>query len=163
MVIFFSRRWLTHTALIVYITWVTVIWLLMYCKVTGRRHRVSPCRSAYFASPWWLLTLDLWRHSREAALLFPESWWHLTMRGSRPSLFMMISNTKRHPIIRKRTNSNPNFELVFVSRIPQIRLKKSVTEILWRRFCDRNPTLSVTQSVTEILLRRFCDRNSHTL
>ena len=21
------------------------------------RHRVSPCRSAYFASPWWLLTL----------------------------------------------------------------------------------------------------------
>ena len=27
-----------------------------YCKVTGRRHRVSPCRSAYFASPWWLLT-----------------------------------------------------------------------------------------------------------
>ena len=31
-----------------------------------------------------------------------------------------------------------NFELVFVSRIPQIRLKKSVTEILLRRFCDRN-------------------------
>ena len=29
------------------------------CEVTGRRHRVSPCRSAYFASPWWLLTLDL--------------------------------------------------------------------------------------------------------
>ena len=26
--------------------------------------------------------------------------------------------------------SNSNFELVFVSRIPQIRLKKSVTEIL---------------------------------
>ena len=43
------------------------------CKVTGRRHRVSPCRSAYFASPWWLLTLDLRRRSREAALLFPES------------------------------------------------------------------------------------------
>ena len=34
--------------------------------------------------------------------------------------------------------SNSNFELVFVSRIPQIRLKKSVTEILLRRFCDRN-------------------------
>ena len=66
------------------------------CKVTGRRHRVSPCRSAYFASPWWLLTLDLSRHSGEAALLFPESWWHLTMRGSRPSLFMIIPNTKRH-------------------------------------------------------------------
>ena len=30
-----------------------------YCKVTGRRHRVSPCRSAYVASPCWLLTLDL--------------------------------------------------------------------------------------------------------
>ena len=52
------------------------------CKVTGRRHRVFPCRSAYFASPWWLLTLDLRRRSRETALLFPESWWHLTMRLS---------------------------------------------------------------------------------
>ena len=30
-----------------------------YCKVTWWRHGVSPCRSAYFASPWWLLTLDL--------------------------------------------------------------------------------------------------------
>ena len=67
------------------------------CKVKGRRHRVSPCRSAYFASPWWLLTLALRRRSRKAALLFPESWWHLTMRGSRPSLFMIIPNTKRHP------------------------------------------------------------------
>ena len=44
-----------------------------YRKMTGRRHRVSPCRSAYFASPWWLLTLDLRRRSREAALLFLES------------------------------------------------------------------------------------------
>ena len=43
------------------------------CKVTGRRHRVSSCRSAYFAGPWWLLTLDLRRRSRETALLFPES------------------------------------------------------------------------------------------
>ena len=68
-----------------------------YYKVTGRRHRVSPCRSAYFASPWWLLTLDRWRRSREAALLFPESWLHLTMRGSNPSLFMIIPNSKRHP------------------------------------------------------------------
>ena len=49
------------------------------CKVTGRRHRVSPCRSAYFASPWRLLTLNLRRRGREAALIFPESWWHLTM------------------------------------------------------------------------------------
>ena len=69
---------------------------IVRCKVTGRKHRVSPCRSAYFASPWWLLTLDLRRRSRETALLFPESWWHLMMRGSRPSLFMIIPNTKRH-------------------------------------------------------------------
>ena len=68
-----------------------------YCKVTGRRHRVSPCRSAYFASPWWLLTLDLRRRSRQAALFIPGSWWHLMMWGSRPSLFMIIPNTKRHP------------------------------------------------------------------
>ena len=34
-----------------------------YCKVTWRRHRVSPCRSAYFACPWWLLTLDLRRRT----------------------------------------------------------------------------------------------------
>ena len=27
------------------------------CNETGLRHRVSPCRSAYFASPWWSLTL----------------------------------------------------------------------------------------------------------
>ena len=40
------------------------------CKVTGRRHRVSPCRSAYFASPWRSLTLNLRRRRREAALLF---------------------------------------------------------------------------------------------
>ena len=38
-------------------------YLAYRCKVTGRRHRVSPCRSAYFASPWWLLTLDLRRRS----------------------------------------------------------------------------------------------------
>ena len=53
--------------------------LVLYCtvlhctalfKVTGRGYRVSPCRPAYFASPWWLLTLDLRRRSRETALLF---------------------------------------------------------------------------------------------
>ena len=44
-----------------------------YCKVTGRRHRVSPCRSAYFASPWRLLTLNLRKRRTEAVLLFPES------------------------------------------------------------------------------------------
>ena len=81
------------------------------CKVTGRRRRVSPCRSAYFASPWWLLTLDLWRHSREAALLFPESWWHPTMRDSRPSLFMIIPNTKGHPNTTK-TDQFPISEVI---------------------------------------------------
>ena len=78
--------------------------MIEWCKVTGRRHRVSPCRSAYFACPWWLLAFDLRRRSREAALLFPESWWHLTMRGSRPSLSVIIPNTKRHQMIRERTN-----------------------------------------------------------
>ena len=43
--------------------------IMAFCKVTGRRHRVSPCRSAYFTSGWWLLTLDL----VDVALLFPES------------------------------------------------------------------------------------------
>ena len=71
-----------------------IIW---WCEVTGRRCRVSPCRSTYYASPWWLLTLGLRRRKREAALLFPESWWHLKMWGSRPSHFMIIPNTKRHP------------------------------------------------------------------
>ena len=33
--------------------WVCMGWY----EVTGRRHRVSPRRSAYFASPWRLLTL----------------------------------------------------------------------------------------------------------
>ena len=56
------------------------------CKVTVRRHRVSPCRSAYFASPWRILTLNLRRGSREAALLFPESSWHLR-RGLSPVSF----------------------------------------------------------------------------
>ena len=68
-----------------------------YCEATGRRHRISPCRSAYYASPWRLLNLSLRRRRRESALLFPESWWHLTMWGSRPSHFMIIPNTKRHP------------------------------------------------------------------
>ena len=30
-----------------------------YCRVTRRRHRVFPFMSTYFASPLWLLTLDL--------------------------------------------------------------------------------------------------------
>ena len=71
-------------------------YICMNCKVTGRRHRVSPCRSAYFASPWWLLTFDLRRRSREAALLIPESWWHLTMRLS-PVSFYDNPKYKRHP------------------------------------------------------------------
>ena len=37
------------------------------------------------------------RHSRETALLFPESWWHLTMWGSRPSHFYDNPEYKRHP------------------------------------------------------------------
>ena len=60
-------------------------------------NRVSPCRSAYQASPWRLLRLSLGRRRRKAAWLVPESWWYLTMWGSRPSHFMIIPNTKRHP------------------------------------------------------------------
>ena len=44
-----------------------------------------------------LLTLYLRRRRREAALLYPESWWHLTMWGSHPSHFKIIPNTKRQP------------------------------------------------------------------
>ena len=67
-----------------------------YCKVTGRRHRVSPCRSAYFASPWWLLTLDL-VDVVEKQLYYSQSRDGIWRCGSRPSLFMIIPNTKRHP------------------------------------------------------------------
>ena len=46
---------------------------------------------------------SLWPR-RETALLFPESWWHLTMRLSPVSFFMIIPNTNAILIIRKRTN-----------------------------------------------------------
>ena len=82
-----------------------------------RRLRVSPCTSAYYASPWWLLTLSLRRRRREAALLFRESWWHLTMWGSRPSHFMIISNTKRHPNNTK-TDQLPISEVITGLRRP---------------------------------------------
>ena len=69
-----------------------------YCKVTGRRHRVSPCRFPYFASPWWLLTLDHRRRSREATFIFiPRVVMASDDAGLRPSLFMIIPNTKRNP------------------------------------------------------------------
>ena len=67
-------------------------------------------RSKVSNRPWWLLTLDLRRRSIEAALLFPESWWHLTMRGSRPSLFMILPNTKRHSNNTK-TDQSPISEI----------------------------------------------------
>ena len=71
--------------------------LRILCEVTERRDRVSPCRSAYFTSPWRFLTLNLRRHRREAASIFPEACWHLTMWGSRPFRFIIIPNTKRRP------------------------------------------------------------------
>ena len=82
------------------------------CEVTGRRHRVSPCRSAYYASPWRLLTLSLRRRRREAALLLLESWWHLTRWGSRPSHFMIITNTKRHHPNNMKTYQWPISEVI---------------------------------------------------
>ena len=54
---------------------------------------------------------DLRRRRREAALLFPESWWHLTMWGSRPSHFMIIPNTKHHPNNTK-TDQLPISEII---------------------------------------------------
>ena len=57
------------------------------CKVTGRRHRVSPCRSAYFASPWWLLTLDL-VDVVEKQLYYSRSRDGIWRCGSHPSLFL---------------------------------------------------------------------------
>ena len=72
--------------------------------MAGRRHRVSPCRSAYYASPWWLLTLSLRRRTREAALLFPESWWRLR-RGALTHLISWLSRIQNAILtIRKRTN-----------------------------------------------------------
>ena len=82
------------------------------CKVTGRRHRVSPCRSAYFASPWWSLTFDLRRRSREAALLFPESWWHLTMRLSPVSFFMIRNPEHKHHPNYTKTDQLPISEVI---------------------------------------------------
>ena len=81
------------------------------CKVTGRRHRVSPCRSAHFASPWWLLTLDL-VDVVEKQLYYSQSrdGIYLTMRLS-PPLFMIIPNTKRH-LNNTKTDQLPMFGVI---------------------------------------------------
>ena len=81
-----------------------------FVTVTGRRHRVSPSRSAYYASPWRLLTLSL-RSSREAALFLLESWWHLTVWGFRRSHFMILPNTNRHPN-KTKTEQFPVYEVI---------------------------------------------------
>ena len=84
------------------------------------------------------LSLSLRRRSREAALLIPpEPWWHLTMWGSRPSHFIMIPNTKRHPN-NKKTDQLPISEVI--TRLPRpylnIRLKKVLNRgvISWTRY-----------------------------
>ena len=81
-----------------------------YCKVTGRRHRVSPCRFAYFASPWWLLNLDL-ADVVEKQLYYSQSRDGIWRCGSRPSIFMIIPNTKRHPNNTK-TDQLPIYEVI---------------------------------------------------
>ena len=58
-----------------------------------------------------VLTLSLRRRRREAALLFPESWWHLTMWGPRPCHFIITPNTKRHPNNTK-TDQFPIYEVI---------------------------------------------------
>ena len=65
------------------------------CKVTGRRHRASPCRSACFASPWWLLTLSL-VDAVEKQLYYSQSRDGIWRCGSRPSLFYDNPEYKRH-------------------------------------------------------------------
>ena len=84
-------------------------WVL--CEVTRRRRRVSPCRSAYYVSPWWLLTLSL-RDVGEKQLCYSQSrdgiW---RWEGSRPSHLMVIPNTKRRPNNMK-TDQSPFFEVI---------------------------------------------------
>ena len=41
-------------------------------EATGRRHRVSPCRSAYYASPWRLLTLRLQKTEERSSIIIPR-------------------------------------------------------------------------------------------
>ena len=79
------------------------------CGVTGRRHR-SPCRSAYLLV-LAMTRFDHRRRRREAAIFFPESWWHLTMWGSRLSHFMMIPNTKRR-LNNTKTDQLPISEVI---------------------------------------------------
>ena len=72
------------------------------------------------------------------------------------SCFSCFSWNKKRKIWKKKLfdKNSPysNFELVFVSRIPQIRLKKSVTEILLRRSCCGD---SVTETPTHFNPYRF--------
>ena len=77
------------------------------CDVTGRRHKSIPFLAdlpiMLPGSHWWLLTLSL-RRRREAAFLFPESWWHLR-RGALPHLISCLSRIQNAILtIRKRTN-----------------------------------------------------------
>ena len=80
-------------------------------------------RSHEFTNTWRLLTLTLLR--REAVLLFPESSWHLTMWGSRPSHFMIIPNTKGHPI-NNNTKTDPISEVITITGLPSF-LGRTIT------------------------------------
>ena len=75
------------------------------CEVTARRHRVSPCRSAYYASPWWLLSLSLRRRRREAALFYSQSRDGICRCGALARLISWLSRIQNViRTIRKRTN-----------------------------------------------------------
>ena len=96
--------------------------------MTGRRHRVSRCRPAYFASLSLFLTLAVRRRSREAAILFSESWWRLTMRGCRPSLSMIIPNTKRQP---NTTKADQLYISEVITALPRPYHNMSVELYVW--------------------------------
>ena len=113
------------------------------CEVTRRRHRVFPCRSAYWASPWCCsLWLSLRRRRETALSIPPEPWWHLRVWGSRPSHLMIIPNTKRHPNSTK-TDQLPISEVITGLPRPYhsswIKIKR-----FWRFFSLRHTFKSQT-------------------
>ena len=109
-----------------------------HCEVTRWRHRVSPGRSAHFASPW-CYSISKLRSRREAALLFPQVVMTSEQEGSRSSHPMIIPNTKRHPNNTK-TDQLPIFGVI--TGLP--RPYHNTTPPWWAAYADmweirRNP------------------------
>ena len=79
--------------------------LSVSCEVTRWSQRVSPCRSAYQASPWCYDSLSSAPQVGENQLYYSQS--RDDIWGSRLSHFMIIPNTKRHP--NTKTDQLPIF------------------------------------------------------